>query len=122
MNPYMPFCLYVAARVFIQLLKANARDLEISRSLNFLLAAMRWLKTKNPLSESFLIQLGLDIQGSGLDHVLQNPELTTRLKDTVSAVISCILGCHYMTCRLIRISFNVENRPDRADIQIWILV
>jgi len=96
MNPYMPFCLYVAARVFIQLLKANVRDLEISRSLNFLLAAMRWLKTKNPLSESFLIQLGLDIQGSGLDHMLQNPELTTRLKDTVSAVLSCVMGCHYI--------------------------
>jgi hypothetical protein len=96
MNPYMPFCLYVAARVFIQLLKANTRDLEISRSLNFLLAAMRWLKTKNPLSESFLIQLGLDIQGSGLDHMLENPELTTRSKDTVSAVISCIMGCHYI--------------------------
>lgn len=122
MNPYMPFCLYVAARVFIQLLKANARDLEISRSLNFLLAAMAWLKTKNPLSESFLVQLSLDIQGSGLDHVLRNPELATRLKDTVSAVISTILGCYYLTWRLTPISFNVENSPDPAAIQIWIPV
>jgi len=88
----MPFCLYVAARVFIQLLKANSGDLEISRSLNFLLAAMSWLKTKNPLSESFLVQLGLDIQGSGLDQVLDNPELMTRLNDTVSAVISKFFG------------------------------
>lgn len=81
----MPFCIYVAARVFIQYLKMKTDDLETGQSLNFLLTAMAWLRTKNPLSESFLTQLGLDIQGSGLDTLLHNPDLTTRLSDTVSA-------------------------------------
>ena len=80
----MPFCLYVASRVFIQCLKQSSEDMEVRSSLNFLLSAMSWLKAKNPLSESFLIQLGLDIQGSGLDTLLHNPDLSTQLKDTVS--------------------------------------
>ena len=85
MNPYMPFCLYVAARVFIQYLKSKAEDTDIRLSLNFLLTALEWLKVKNPLSESFLVQLSLDIQGSGLDIVTNNPELLTKLVNTVSA-------------------------------------
>lgn len=84
MNPYLPFCLYVAARVFVQFLKAKAEDTDTRLSLNFLLAALEWLKVKNPLSESFLVQLSLDIQGSGLDNALHNAEMPTRLKESVS--------------------------------------
>ena len=37
MHPYLPFCLYVAARVFVQFLKNVSEDSEIRASLDFLL-------------------------------------------------------------------------------------
>lgn len=77
MHPYLPFCLYVAARVFVQFLRRVSEDSEMRASLDFLLAAMEWLKRHNPLSESFLIQLKLDIRGSGLDIFFHNPDLTS---------------------------------------------
>ena len=63
----MAFCLYVAARVFVQYLKTMPNDQEVRASLEFLLTAMQALQRKNPLTESFLVQLNLDIEGSGLD-------------------------------------------------------
>ncbi|KAL8932512.1 MAG: hypothetical protein Q9211_006272 [Gyalolechia sp. 1 TL-2023] len=72
MNPFIAFCLYVAARVFIHILKKNPNEAEIRSSLELLLAAMQQFKTTNPLSESFLIQLGLDLQGTGMHYLLQN--------------------------------------------------
>ncbi|KAL8946844.1 MAG: hypothetical protein Q9222_006809 [Ikaeria aurantiellina] len=73
MNPFLAFCLYVAARVFVHLLKKTPTETAIRSSLEFLLAAMQHFKKTNPLSESFLIQLGLDLQGTDLDFLLQNP-------------------------------------------------
>ena len=67
----------MAARVFVQFLRRVSEDSEIRASLDFLLTAMEWLKRHNPLSESFLIQLKLDIRGSGLDILVQNPDLTS---------------------------------------------
>ena len=96
MNPYLPFCLYVAARVFVQLLRKVSGDSEIRSSLEFLLTAMDWLKRHNPLSESFLIQLSLDIRGSGLANILQNPDITASMKGsrrqpgTVSTMLHCV--------------------------------
>lgn len=75
MNPFIAFCLYIAARVFIHILKKNPNDVEIRSSLELLLAAMQQFKTTNPLSESFLIQLGLDLRGTGMTYLLQsNPQ------------------------------------------------
>ncbi|KAL8715273.1 MAG: hypothetical protein Q9220_001231 [cf. Caloplaca sp. 1 TL-2023] len=73
MNPFLAFCLYVAARVFVHLLKKTPNETTIRSSLEFLLEAMQHFKKTNPLSESFLIQLGLDLQGTDLDFLLQNP-------------------------------------------------
>ena len=73
----MAFCLYVAARVFVQYLKKSPDDLEARASLEFLLTAMRALQRKNPLTESFLVQLNLDIEGSGLDPFLHDPDLAS---------------------------------------------
>lgn len=73
MNPFTAFCLYVAARTFVHILKKSPEDVEIRSSLEFLLAALQQFKTTNPLSESFLIQLGLDLRGTGIDFLLQNP-------------------------------------------------
>ena len=76
MNPFMAFCLYVAARVFVQFLKKDPGDQEVKTSMEFLLTAMSALRRKNPLVESFLVQLNLDIEGSGLDLILYNPDLS----------------------------------------------
>ena len=67
MNPFLAFNLYVAARVFVQYLKSRKEDTAVKSSLHFLLSAMQVLKTKNPLTESFLVQLDVDLEGSGLD-------------------------------------------------------
>lgn len=66
MNPFISFCLYVAARVFVQYLKSRPDDSQTADSLRFLLSAMNALKKKNPLTESFLVQLDVDLEGLGM--------------------------------------------------------
>ena len=82
MNPFIAFCLYVSARVFVQFLKKSPNDQETKASLEFLLTVMAALKRKNPLTESFMVQLNLDIEGSGLDIILHNPDLTSMAQKT----------------------------------------
>ena len=65
MNPFISFCLYVAARVFVQYLKSRPDDSQTGDSLRFLLSAMNALKRKNPLTESFLVQLDVDLESLG---------------------------------------------------------
>ncbi|KAF2717588.1 hypothetical protein K431DRAFT_315679 [Polychaeton citri CBS 116435] len=67
MNPFISFCLYVAARVFVQYLKSRPHDAQVKSSLHFLLQAMNVIKRKNPLTESFLVQLDVDLEGAGLE-------------------------------------------------------
>lgn len=62
MNPFISFCLYVAARVFVQYLKSRPDDTQTADSLRFLLSAMNALKRRNPLTESFLVQLDVDFE------------------------------------------------------------
>ena len=76
----MAFCLYVAARVFVQSLKRNQQDQEIYSHLNLLLAAMRTLQSKNHLTESFLVQLKLDMESSGID-IFRNPDYSAVYMD-----------------------------------------
>jgi hypothetical protein len=66
MNPFISFCLYVAARVFVQYLKSRPDDNATGDALGFLLQAMNAMKLKNPLTESFLVQLDVDLEGLGL--------------------------------------------------------
>ncbi|KFY91106.1 hypothetical protein V498_05695 [Pseudogymnoascus sp. VKM F-4517 (FW-2822)] len=66
MNPFISFCLYVAARVFVQYLKSRPEDNTTGDALRFLLAAMNAMKGKNPLTESFLVQLDVDLESLGL--------------------------------------------------------
>jgi hypothetical protein len=66
MNPFISFCLYVAARVFVQYLKSKPEDGQTADSLRFLLSAMNALKRKNPLTESFLVQLDVDLEVLGM--------------------------------------------------------
>lgn len=67
MNPFISFCLYVAARVFVQYLKSRPKDEQVRSSLQFLLSAMHAIKRKNPLTESFIVQLDVDLEGAGLE-------------------------------------------------------
>lgn len=86
MNPFISFCLYVAARVFVQYLKSRPDDSQTADSLRFLLAAMNALKRKNPLTESFLVQLDVDLEALGT----RIPKLKSafpRSADSVSSLI-----------------------------------
>jgi len=67
LHPFVAFCLYVAARVFVQYLKSKREDSAVRASLIFLLSAMNALRLLNPLTESFIVQLDVDLEGSGLD-------------------------------------------------------
>jgi hypothetical protein len=99
MNPFISFCLYVAARVFVQYLKSRPDDSQSGDSLRFLLSAMNALKKKNPLTESFLVQLDVDLEGLGMrnpkyksvfayseDNVSGSSCLPKRLADSTSVV------------------------------------
>ncbi|KAL6858588.1 fungal-specific transcription factor domain-containing protein [Trichoderma novae-zelandiae] len=66
MNPFIAFCLYVSARVFTQYLKSKPDDAQTIDSLRFLIAAMNALKRRNPLTESFLVQLDVDFEALAL--------------------------------------------------------
>jgi hypothetical protein len=63
----MSFCLYVAARVFVQYLKWRPKDQTMIASLQFLGSAMHALSRKNPLTESFMAQLEVDLEGTGIN-------------------------------------------------------
>lgn len=66
MNPFMSFCLYVAARVFIQYLRARRNDARFQSSLLFVLNAMNAMKKKNALNEAFLAQLDVEMEACNL--------------------------------------------------------
>ncbi|KAJ5478078.1 hypothetical protein N7530_003587 [Penicillium desertorum] len=66
LNPFMSFCLYIAARVFVQYLKSRPQDSSVHSSLQFLVSALNAMKNKNPLTESFLVQLDVDLDGTGI--------------------------------------------------------
>ena len=98
MNPYMVFCLYVAARVFVQYLKQRPQDGDLKASLEFLLTAMSALRRKNPLAESFMIQLQLDIESNGLDIFLHNPDFSSMVKEkAVGPCASDAIVVHVLT-------------------------
>lgn len=71
MNPFISFCVYVAARVFVQYLKTRPNDQQMIASLEFLLQAMQAIRRKNRLTESFLVQIDLDLQSAGLEGIQQ---------------------------------------------------
>lgn len=80
LNPFSGFCLYVAARVFVQYLKSRPEDQAVKSSLQFLLTALGVLKRFSALTESFMIQLDVDLSGTSL-----SPSLNTmRNKQAVS--------------------------------------
>ena len=67
MNPFVPFCLYVAARALIQYASMQPNDDNARSSVKFLLSAIAVMKPTNPLADSFLVQLDIELEGIGLD-------------------------------------------------------
>ncbi|KAH6615367.1 binuclear zinc transcription factor [Boeremia exigua] len=90
MNPFIAFCVYVAARVFVQYIKTRPNDQQMNSSLQFLLQAMQALRRKNPLTESFLVQLDLDLEGAGI----QRPYMPLEKKNSVIPVNTDPVGCN----------------------------
>lgn len=90
MNPFISFCLYVAARVFVQYLKSRPKDAQVKASLQFLLSAMHAIKRKNPLTESFLVQLDVDLEGAGLD---DSHALRAQMQKTKANIANRMPGC-----------------------------
>lgn len=84
MNPFISFCVYVAARVFVQYLKTRPKDSQMNSSLQFLLQAMQALRRKNPLTESFLVQLDLDLESAGVLGLAQKQFVNADPKVAVS--------------------------------------
>ena len=67
MNPFLPFCVFVATRVLIHHVKGRPNDLDTASSVRFLLSAMTVLQAMNPLAASFLVQLDVELEGTGLE-------------------------------------------------------
>jgi hypothetical protein len=84
MNPFIAFCLYVAARVYAQYLKGRPDDQAVKSSLHFLLAALNVLKGFSQLTESFLMQLEVDLSGTEFADSLSKQ--TSGRRSLVSAI------------------------------------
>lgn len=84
MSPFISFCVYVAARVFVQYLKTRPNDRQMKSSLQFLLQAMQALRRKNPLTESFLVQIDLDLEAAGVPGLEQRRPGPTYSNEPVS--------------------------------------
>jgi hypothetical protein len=75
--------------VFVQYLKTRPNDQQMNSSLQFLLQAMQALRRKNPLTESFLVQLDLDLEGAGI----AKPYMPVQTKNSVIPVNTDPVGC-----------------------------
>lgn len=73
MHPFLSFCIYVAARVFISYLRNRPDDEHVVSCLQFLCSVLGQIKKTNPVTESFLVQLELDLTGE-----LDAPDVTAR--------------------------------------------
>lgn len=67
LSPYVAFCLFVAARVFVHAYKRDPTDSDTRQSLHFLLNAMESHRKRNDITESFLMQLLVDLDELGFD-------------------------------------------------------
>lgn len=114
MHPFLSFCLYVAARVFVQYLKSRPGDQQILASLQFLLSAMQIMKRRNPLTESFLVQLDVDLEGTGLDDPLSNSRFSYGMKKGV--VSNTPLVQHPESCTVTGETAADTCRPKQPEV------
>lgn len=69
LNPFMSFCLYISARVFVQYLKSRPDDSSVYSSLQFVIVALNAMIAKNPLTECFLVQLDVELGDTGIQAI-----------------------------------------------------
>lgn len=69
----------------MQYLKSRPDDSTVHSSLQFVIGALNALKAKNPLTESFLVQLDVDLEGTGLKAV---DNMKSRVGYVVQAMVS----------------------------------
>jgi hypothetical protein len=105
MNPFISFCVYVAARVFVQYLKNRPKDQQMNSSLQFLLQAMQALRRRNPLTESFLVQLDIDLETAGL----LTPDLRRFMAKSTAQVRSTHFIQHRSTARTHKYSYDTRH-------------
>ncbi|EHK40602.1 hypothetical protein TRIATDRAFT_148646 [Trichoderma atroviride IMI 206040] len=129
MNPFIAFCLYVSARVFVQYLKSKPEDAQTVDSLRFLISAMNALKRRNPLTESFLVQLDVDFEALAakipkLRGAFPRPNDTPKGlpvragavcddPEGVKGILSYRNECHFM--KTTGDDGNLANAPDIAE-------
>ena len=104
MHPFTAFTLYVAARVFIQFLKSLPDDSKMIDSLRFVLSALNALKRRNPVTESFLFQLDVELEALGT-RIPKLKELLPRSSDGIRLNHGCPSG-----------KFNKEGSTGSGDI------
>ncbi|KAH7354648.1 fungal-specific transcription factor domain-containing protein [Rhexocercosporidium sp. MPI-PUGE-AT-0058] len=86
LHPYIPFPLYLSARIFAQMAKANPQDDNANSLVRFLLSALVAMKEVNPLVESYLAQL--DMEDLGLSALQENVRMFGLERSVVSLVSS----------------------------------
>lgn len=64
MGPYTPFCIYMAARVFLLVIREgpNPEADEHHKTLRFLISTMHLLKKTRPYTEALIMQLDIDLE------------------------------------------------------------
>lgn len=66
MGPWLPYCLYLSARVLVQTLSEEQQDTaQHLDSLDMLMNVLRTTKNKNPYTSTLLMQLERDIAAFG---------------------------------------------------------
>ncbi|GFF25390.1 uncharacterized transcriptional regulatory protein C530.05 [Aspergillus udagawae] len=116
MNPFMSFCVYVAARVFVQYLQSRPDDSAARSSLQFFFSALDALKNKNPMTESFLVQLDVDIEGTAFRDIRRpmGEALPDRLPGFVNGKCTSIVPIH----NEFQTSASLPNRQRRTPAQV----
>lgn len=71
----------------MQYLKSRPDDSTVYSSLQFVVSALNAMKSKNPLTESFLVQLDVDLEGTGI-RAMDNTKAGSGLSHTVKAMVS----------------------------------
>lgn len=75
----------------MQYLKSRPDDTVVQSSFQFITSALNALKNKNPLTETFLVQLDVDTEGMSLDgaqgSVRRDGNLNTRVVSTYASTI-----------------------------------
>ena len=87
MNPPVSLCIYAASRVFLQYMKTRPDDTAARSSLQFIFSALGALKDKNPLAESFLVQLDVDIDGTPFSDQRPNGIISAKEKVRIDRML-----------------------------------